>query len=126
MNEPDCPDYEVEQKNQRLAPRAPLIVEKIPIEEGQKTFFGYAKNISRGGIFIATVNPRQLGEVFTIELTLPLDPRHSIRCRSEVIWKRHFQKKDRHEPGMGLRFLDLSDTEGEKIDLWVEAQEEKQ
>lgn len=126
MNEPDCPEYEVEQKTQRLAPRVPLIVEKIPIEDGQKTFFGYAKNISRGGLFIATVKPRELGEVFTIELTLPLDPKHSIRCRSEVIWKRHFQKKDRHEPGMGLRFLDLSDADGERINQWVEEQADRQ
>jgi len=72
MNEPDLPEFEAEQKNLRLATRVPLIVEKIPIEDGQKTFFGYAKNISRGGLFIATVKPREVGEVFTIELTLPL------------------------------------------------------
>ena len=125
MNEPDCPEYEAEQKSQRLATRVPLIVEKIPIEDGQKSFFGYAKNISRGGLFIATVKPREVGEVFTIELTLPLTPRHSIRCRSEVIWKRHYQKKDRHDPGMGLCFLDLSDADGDKIDEWVEDQVEK-
>ena len=73
MNEPDCPEYEVEQKNQRLATRTPLIVEKIPIEDGQKTFFGYAKNISRGGLFIATVKPREIGDVFTIEVEVPDD-----------------------------------------------------
>ena len=126
MNEPDYPEYEVEQKSQRLATRVPLIVEKIPVEDGQKSFFGYAKNISRGGLFIATVKPREVGEEFTIELTLPLAPRHLIRCRSEVIWKRHFKKKDRHEPGMGLRFLDLSDADSDKINRWVEEQSEKQ
>ena len=125
MSEPDSPEYEAEQKNQRLATRVPLIVEKIPIEDGQKTFFGYAKNISRGGLFIATVKPREPGEEFTIELTLPVNPRHVIRCRCEVIWKRHFHKKDSHEPGMGLRFIDLADSDGDKIDEWVEAQVEK-
>ena len=126
MSESDCPEFEAEQKSQRLATRVPLIVEKIPIEDGQKTFFGYAKNISRGGLFIATVKPRELGEEFTIELTLPLNPRHLIRCRCEVIWKRHFQKKDPHEPGMGLRFLDLSDTDGDRIDAWVAEHTEQQ
>ena len=124
MSEPDGPEYEEEQKNQRLATRVPLIVEKIPIEDGQKTFFGYAKNISRGGLFIATVKPREPGEEFTIELTLPLSPRHLIRCRSEVIWKRHYHKKEPLEPGMGMRFIDLSDTDGDKIDAWVEAHTE--
>jgi len=122
MSEPDSPEYEAEQKNKRLATRVPLIVEKIPIEDGQKTFFGYAKDISRGGLFIATVKPREPGEAFTIELTLPLNPRHVIRCRSEVIWKRHFHKKGPYEPGMGMRFLDLADPDGEKIDAWVEEQ----
>ena len=79
MSGPDSPEYEAEQKNKRLATRVPLIVEKIPIEDGQKTFFGYAKDISRGGLFIATVKPREPGQVFTIELTLPVNPRHVIR-----------------------------------------------
>lgn len=124
MSGPDSPEYEAEQKNKRLATRVPLIVEKIPIEDGQKTFFGYAKDISRGGLFIATVKPREPGEVFTIELTLPVNPRHVIRCRSEVIWKRHFHKKGPYEPGMGMRFLDLAGRDGDKIDEWVEEQVE--
>jgi uncharacterized protein (TIGR02266 family) len=122
MNEPDLPEFEAEQKNLRLATRVPLIVEKIPIEDGQKTFFGYAKNISRGGLFIATVKPREPGEEFTIELTLPVKPKHVIRCRCEVLWKRHYQKKHPHEPGMGMRFLDLADADADKIDAWVEDQ----
>ena len=122
MNEPDCPEYEVEQKNQRLATRVPLIVEKIPIEDGQKSFFGYAKNISRGGLFIATVKPREPGDVFTIEMTLPTNPRHTFRCRCEVVWKRHFQRKENLQPGMGLRFIDLAVADGDKIDEWVAAQ----
>ncbi len=125
MSGPDSPEYEAEQKNKRLATRVPLIVEKIPIEDGQKTFFGYAKDISRGGLFIATVKPREPGEVFTIELTLPVNPRHVIRCRSEVIWKRHFHKKGPYEPGMGMRFLDLAGSDGDKIDAWVEEQVER-
>ena len=111
-----------EQKNKRLATRYPLIVEKIPIEDGHKTFFGYAKNISRGGLFIGTVKPREPGEKFTIELVLPTNPKHKIRCECEVVWKRHFFKKTPHEPGMGLRFLDLSDHDGDQIESWVDSQ----
>lgn len=125
MNEPDKSEYAAEQKNKRRSTRAPLIVEKIPIEDGQKTFFGYAKNLSRGGLFIATVKPREPGDVFTIEMTLPLAPKHKIRSRCEVVWKRHFQKKSPHEPGMGLRFVDLAEGDGDKIDEWVEAQVEQ-
>lgn len=122
MTIPENPEFEAEQMNKRLAVRAPLIVEKIPIDDGQKTFFGYAKNVSRGGLFIATVKPREPGEDFMIQLTLPTKPRYTIRCRCEVIWKRHFQKKSGLEPGMGLRFLDIADTDGDRIDEWVTEQ----
>ena len=122
MSVPDDSEYAVEQKNKRRAIRAPLIVEKIPCGDGYKTFFGYAKNVSRGGLFISTVNPRELGQEFLIEWTLPMRPRHTIRCRCEVVWKQHFQRKGAHEPGMGLRFLDISATDGDKIEEWVAEQ----
>jgi uncharacterized protein (TIGR02266 family) len=111
--------YPVEQKNLRRALRSPLIVEKLPCGDGRKTFFGYAKNISRGGLFIATVNPREPGDQFDLELLLPAPNSLLIRCRCEVVWKRVFERKGKFEPGMGLRFLDLPEATGEAIDLWV-------
>ncbi len=125
MSVPEKPEFAAEQKSQRCATRAPLIVEKIPCGDGRKTLFGYAKNISRGGLFIATVKPREPGEEFTLELRLPSNSRHTIRCRCEVVWKRHFQRKDSNEPGMGLRFIDLDDVDGAKIDEWVAEQTAK-
>ena len=122
MSVPETPEYAAEQINQRRAMRAPLIVEKIPCDDGHKTFFGYAKNVSRGGLFIATVNPRELGEKFLIEWTLPTKPSYTIRCQCEVVWKQHFQRKGANEPGMGLRFLDLSVADDGKVDKWVAEQ----
>lgn len=122
MSLPGNPEYAAKQLSQRRAMRAPLIVEKIPCGDGRKTLFGYAKNLSRGGLFVATVKPREPGEEFLIELTLPMNPRHTLRCRCEVVWKRHFLRKDSNEPGMGLRFLDLSAADGDKVDEWVAQQ----
>jgi uncharacterized protein (TIGR02266 family) len=122
MSPADNSGYSVEQKNQRHATRSPLIVEKIPCGDGQKTLFGYAKNVSRGGLFIATVKPREPGEEFVIELTLPMKPGYTFRCRCEVVWKHHFQRKSSHEPGMGLRFIDIADADADVIDEWVTAQ----
>ncbi len=122
MRVPDNPEYTAEQVNKRRAMRAPLIVEKIPCGDGYKTFFGYAKNVSRGGLFIATVKPREPGEEFLIEWTLPTKPRHKIRCHCVVAWKQHFHRKEANEPGMGLRFLDLAEADGDKIDAWVTEQ----
>ena len=125
MSVPESPEYDAEQINKRRATRSPLIVEKIPCGDGQKTLFGYAKNVSRGGLFIATVRPRELGEEFMIELTLPTKPKYTMRCRCEVVWKRHFKRKDSREPGMGLRFLDLNVADGDKVDEWVKEQTSK-
>ncbi|MDH3997784.1 MAG: PilZ domain-containing protein [Desulfuromonadales bacterium] len=122
MSTSEDQEYENEQKDKRGAVRAAIIVEKIPCEDGQKTFFGYARNLSRGGLFISTVKPREIGEEFDLLISLPTPDRFVIRSRCEVVWKQHFQRKGEHEPGMGLRFLDLSDEAGNRIDAWVDAQ----
>lgn len=122
MTSTEQQEYTAEQKNKRRAVRSAMIVEKVPCEDGHKTFFGYAKNISRGGLFISTVKPREVGEQFTIEVTLPTPSRLAIRARCEVVWKRHFERKGQFEPGMGLRFIDLNEELGAQIDDWVGAQ----
>jgi Tfp pilus assembly protein PilZ len=125
MSESENTEYTEEQKNKRRALRAPLIVEKIPCEDGYKTLFGYAKNISRGGLFITTVKPREPGETFLIELTLSTKPPCKIRCQCQVVWKHLFKRKDQQEPGMGLRFLDITEGDGDRIEAWIEAQATK-
>lgn len=122
MTDQKTPKYSAAQTNQRSALRAPLIVERIACEDALKTFFGYAKNISRGGLFVSTLKPREPGEQFDIELTLPLPQPLHVRCRVEVVWKRHFVRKGAHEPGMGLRFIELADDIGVRIDDWISSQ----
>lgn len=105
--------------HQRKSLRAPLIVLRVKLDDGRKSFFGYAKNISRSGLFIATVNPRDPGERFDVEMTLPAPLGHSVQCACEVVWKRLYRKGSPHEPGMGLRFLELPEEMAEAIDRWV-------
>ena len=124
MTQQEPPEYAVEQKDLRRNLRSPLIVEKIPCGDGYKTFFGYAKNISRGGLFVATLKPREPGELFTVELTLPGTTPLKLRCQCTVVWKRHFVRKSPQEPGMGLKFVDLADEVAEQVEQWVRAQPE--
>jgi uncharacterized protein (TIGR02266 family) len=121
MGQETPPEYSAEQKSQRNNLRAPLIVEKISCDNGQKTLFGYAKNISRGGLFIGTVKPREPGDRFKIEITLPTPGKLTFSCTCEVIWKRHFAKKSFHAPGMGLKFIDLPEEIAAAIDAWVDS-----
>jgi uncharacterized protein (TIGR02266 family) len=119
QEKPSKPVYSAEQKDQRSNLRVPLIVEKLPCGDGHRTFFGYARNISRGGLFVATVSPREPGEQFDLQVTLPHAAQLTLRCRCEVVWKRRFEQKGKHEPGMGLRFLDLSPECADALERWL-------
>lgn len=102
--------------------RSPLLVLKVRLDDGRKTFFGYAKNVSRGGIFIATVNPRDPGARFQVEIPLPPPICRNVQCFCEVIWKRDFRPDSPFEPGMGLKFIDLPDELAERIDRWIKGE----
>ncbi|HEY5648560.1 MAG TPA: PilZ domain-containing protein [Nitrospiria bacterium] len=98
--------------------RAPLIVLKVTEEGERNRLFGYAQNVSRGGLFIQSVNPRYPGDQFRIAFEIP-ETAISIQCRCEVVWRRTINRKSVLEPGYGIRFLDLDKKEAEKIDSWV-------
>lgn len=120
MNNHGSPDKNP--AHHRKALRAPLIVLRVKLDDGRKSFFGYAKNISRSGLFIATVSPRDPGERFQVELTLPAPLGQNVQCACEVVWKRNYSKGSPHEPGMGLRFLELPEEMAAAIDSWIDAE----
>jgi len=101
------------------------LVLKVRLEDGGKVFFGYARNISRSGMFIATTNPREPGSRFQVEVSLvPLGQR--FQCQCEVVWKREFTLKSLYEPGMGLKFLDLPEAVADAIERWVQEKNSQQ
>nr|WP_320049633.1 PilZ domain-containing protein [uncultured Desulfuromonas sp.] len=109
--------------DQRTRLRAPLLIKKIRLDDGEKVFFGYSTNISCSGLFISTINPAQPGSRFEIEIPLPAPVSRDIRCQCETIWKRSYSPKNPYEPGMGLRFIDLSEEDRKEIDDWVTTQQ---
>lgn len=106
--------------------RAPLLVLKVRLDDGGKVFFGYAKNISRSGIFIATANPQEPGSRVQVELKLPAPADLTFQATCEVVWKREFSLKVLYEPGMGLTFVDLPEEIAEGIEKWVGLQKEQE
>jgi len=103
--------------------RAPLITLKIQVEGEKKVFFGYAKNISCSGLFIATASPRNPGDRFSLEIPLPPPINRQVRVNCEVIWKRSFSARSSQEPGMGLKFLDLDQETAQALEDWISRQE---
>ncbi len=119
MDQNGVPGYPKEQKDPRSSLRVPLIVEKLPCGDGRRTFFGYARNISCGGLFIATVNPREPGEQFDLQVTLPAAEPFVLQCRCAVVWKRLFEQGGKYPPGMGLRFIDLAPEGIAALERWI-------
>lgn len=112
---------EVKQFDKRVNLRGPLIVTQVKMGDDRKYFFGYAKNISRGGIFVHTLTPKRVGEEFSLELNVPKSD-IIIKCRCRVAWNRRFSEAGNHDPGMGIEFLDLDPDIADSVDIWVISQ----
>jgi hypothetical protein len=110
---------EAPQAGSRQALRVPITVVQADCSDGHKTFFGYAKNLSKSGMMIGTINPREPGSQFWVEFPLPDPVNRVATCHCEVVWQRRYSREHRYDPGMGLRFLDLPEDMAEAIDEWV-------
>lgn len=67
----------------------------------------YAPNVTRGGIFLASREPRPVGEVLRFEVLLRQgDP--VLSGRGRVAWVKEFNPTEPHRPyGMGVQFLEI-------------------
>lgn len=111
------PQFVVLRSNRRKNLRKQLVVLKVMGSDTRGTFFGYAKTLSRGGMYIASVNPRKVDEEFEITFNLS-DGEPDIKCRCVVVWQRQYQPHS-PDPGMGIKFVDLNEAARDRIDAWV-------
>lgn len=104
--------------------RAPMIIQKVHIAGSRPAFFGYSKNISKSGMFIATTNSISPGEQLELTFQLPPPLTGSVACRCEVVWKRPIGTHLPFEPGMGIKFLDMPEEISAEINTWIQELEE--
>lgn len=85
------------------------------------TFFAdYTKNISKGGTFIRTNRPLDVGTEFVFVLTVP-DPKRDttvqLELTGEVKWVVQEADATEDKPaGMGIQFLFKSEAERERVE----------
>jgi type IV pilus assembly protein PilZ len=86
------------------------------------TFFAdYAKNISKGGTFIQTDRPLDVGTEFVFLLTIP-GREAPIELRGQVMWTvTTASATEEHPAGMGIRFLFERDQERRSLHGLVES-----
>ena len=95
--------------DRRREQRAPIEL-KVEYKRLNTFFYDYTKNISKGGTFIRTDKPLDIGTVFLFRLQLPLQDA-PLAFRGEVRWVvRDGQPlppgiEPGHDLGMGIRFV---------------------
>lgn len=85
------------------------------------TFFAdYTKNISKGGTFIRTSKPLEVGTQFMFVLSFP-SAEGQLRLKGEVMWVVVDEDASGDTPaGMGIRFLFDNDGERAAVHNFVE------
>ena len=75
------------------------------------------RNLSRGGLFVASEVTLPVSEELEIALTLP-ERRDDFRARGQVIWNRGSDPGLGAHPGphgMGIKFLEMSPVDSESL-----------
>jgi type IV pilus assembly protein PilZ len=110
--------------DRRDAPRAPIEL-KVEYKKLNSFFADYTKNISKGGTFIRTRKPLDIGTEFVFKLVVPRLA-EALALRGQVKWVVREGEPPPpgvdpdHEPGMGIRFLYASGDQRASIEATVE------
>ncbi len=91
---------------------------QVVLTAGEERFLGFARNVSRSGIFVHTVRPCQIGDEYTLEFTIP-DTEVNVKCRSKVAWCKNPTWIKDGISSEGLAFVDMDPGTAEMLDGWV-------
>jgi type IV pilus assembly protein PilZ len=114
----------MQEDDRRETPRVPIQL-KVEYKKLNTFFADYTKNICKGGTFIRTKKPLDVGTVFVFQLGVP-KLKEPLEIRGVVKWvKREGEPSPPevapdHEPGMGIRFIYDTPEERERLEGAVE------
>lgn len=107
----------------RATPRVPTSL-VVRIENFSKMSRLLMSNLSRGGIFIPTQRPAEIGTRLKLRIELT-DPPREIKLEGEVVSRNVGPTFDVGERGMGIRFTSLGASDQAIIDELYEQQFEQ-
>jgi CheY-like chemotaxis protein len=79
---------------------------------GSQTGMDYVTELSEGGVFIRTLNPRPVDAVLPVTIIIRSLP---IKVKAKVVRSVTLSSGLFQEPGMGMKFLDISGTDREVL-----------
>ncbi len=104
--------------DERKSVRSPLLVLEVKGKHYNKIFIGYAKNISKDGLFLDARQSLKPGDQFPVEFVLP-DGATKITCICEVVWTKQYSRASGGSRGMGVRFVKMAPSQKRIIEEWV-------
>jgi type IV pilus assembly protein PilZ len=106
-------------EDRRNAPRAAIEL-RVEYKRLNSFFADYTKNISRGGTFIGTDRPLEIGTDFVFKLGVP-NLSEPLVLKGKVQWVvMPEEATEERGPGMGIGFVFDSDVERERVEATVE------
>ena len=102
----------------RRSVRSPLLILEVRGKYYNKIFIGYTKNLSKDGFFLSSQQTLKAGDQFPVEFVLP-DHTTIVNCTCEVVWTKTFKSITGNSTGVGVRFVDLDESQKRIIDEWV-------
>jgi len=110
--------------DRREFPRAPIEL-KVEYKKLNTFFADYTKNICKGGTFIKTKKPLDVGTEFLFKLSVPtLSEPLALRGQVKWVMREGEPPPDGvpadHEAGMGIRFIYETDEQRESVERTVE------
>jgi type IV pilus assembly protein PilZ len=112
-------DDDVRWSDRRISPRHAITL-RVDYKRMNTFFADYAKNISKGGTFIRTSKPLDIGTEFVFVLSIPGQAEH-LQLRGEVMWTVNEEQVTEEQPaGMGIRFRFVDDSERKDLENFVE------
>jgi type IV pilus assembly protein PilZ len=106
-------------ENRRAHPRKPIEL-KVEYKRLNTFFADYTRNISKGGTFIKTRNPLDVGTAFVFHLHVPTLTQ-PLELSGRVKWiVADGEEKPGEEPGMGIEFVYETGDARQKVAQMVE------
>jgi uncharacterized protein (TIGR02266 family) len=100
-------------------------VDAIVRVEFQEEYWGFTKDLSRGGAFILTPNPAELGDQFVLKLHMS-DGGEPIKVTCKVIWTNKYGKETQDlRRGMAVKFLKLQPEVKKRIETYIESRKNR-
>lgn len=107
--------------NRRRAPRFSVDLD-VTMSSDHNFYNGFAENISSGGLFVATHVRRPKGDRLEIVINIPGHP-EPIRAVGEVRWSRDYSEHSNVPPGLGVRFVELPESDAKVIENFLKDRE---